>query len=135
MNAPSNPRDGTVAAGVCEQGAGALLAGPAISGAVPLGGALPAGLPRRVHLLGIGGAGVSGAARLLAARGHRLSGHDLSPSPLAEGLGELGVALQYGASRAEALPADVELVVRSAAVPLDDPQVVAALARGVTVLK
>lgn len=135
MNAPSNPRDGTVAAGFRDQGAGALLAGPEPSGSVPLGAALPAGLPRRVHLLGIGGAGVSGAARLLAARGHRLSGHDLAASPLAQGLAELGVALQFGASQAEGLPADAELVVRSAAVPLDDPQVVAALARGVTVLK
>ncbi|MCA9002511.1 MAG: hypothetical protein KDB61_11340, partial [Planctomycetes bacterium] len=36
--------------------------------------------PRRIHLLGVGGAGVSGAARLLAGMGHSLSGHDREPS-------------------------------------------------------
>lgn len=100
-----------------------------------LDGTLPAGLPRRVHLCGIGGAGVSGAARLLAARGHRLSGHDPVRSPLCQGLETLGVQLSFGPSRAEDLPADAELVVRSAAVPESDPQIRAALDRGLPVLK
>lgn len=98
-------------------------------------GAFRAQLPARVHCLGIGGAGVSGAARILAARGVRVSGHDRSRSSLLAELDELGIALEIAPSRAECLPADAQLVVRSAAVPKDDPQVLAALARGLPVWK
>lgn len=93
--------------------------------------------PRRVHLLGAGGAGVSGLGRILAARGVKLSGHDRARSPMLERwLREGGgVEIVLGASRAEHLPADVELVVRSAAVPDDDPQLRTALARGIPVWK
>ncbi len=92
-------------------------------------------LPRRVHLLGVGGAGVSGLARILAARGAQVSGHDRAQSALWEALQELKLPLTLGASRAEDLPEGLDLVVRSAAVPADDPQVEAARRRGVPVLK
>lgn len=91
-------------------------------------------IPRRVHLVGIGGAGLSGAARILAGRGHRVSGSDRAPSPFTDALAALGVELELGPAR-RALPAEVELVVRSAAVPLEDPHCAAALARGVPVIK
>ncbi len=93
------------------------------------------GLPARVHLLGVGGAGVSGLARILVARGARVSGHDRSASGMLAALDELALEISRGDSRAEHLPPDVELVIRSAAVPVDDPQVVAAHERGVRVLK
>ncbi len=92
-------------------------------------------LPRRVHLLGVGGAGVSGIARILAARGHAVSGHDRAPSTLLATLAPLGLALSLGESDADFLPSTAEIVVRSAAVPDDDPQVLAARARGVEVIK
>ncbi|MEM7307525.1 MAG: Mur ligase family protein [Planctomycetota bacterium] len=92
-------------------------------------------LPRHIHLLGVGGAGVSGAARVLSAAGHVLSGHDRAPAGSFAALEELGVALALGESRREGLPASAELVVRSAAVPETDPQVVAARERGVEVWK
>jgi UDP-N-acetylmuramate--alanine ligase len=91
--------------------------------------------PKRVHLLGAGGAGVSGLGRILAARGVKVSGHDRSRSALLESLGALDLAIVLGDSRAELLPADTELVVRSAAVPHDDPQLQAAHQRGVPVWK
>jgi UDP-N-acetylmuramate--alanine ligase len=91
--------------------------------------------PRRVHLLGAGGAGVSGLGRILAARGVEVSGHDRARSPALADLAELGLAMALGESSAEQLPADAELVVRSAAVPADDPQVRAAAARGLPVWK
>src|SRR5688572_14960950 len=98
-----------------------------------------ASFPRRVHLLGAGGAGVSGLGRILVSRGVKVSGHDRTRSALLEGLlqekGGLGLALVTGDSRAELLPSDAQLVVRSAAVPDDDPQLRAALARGVPVWK
>ena len=93
------------------------------------------GLPRRVHLLGAGGAGLSGAARLLLARGHVLSGHDLEASTFTRGLQGLGVPVALGASEAAALPPDAEAVLRSAAIPEDDPQRGAARRRGLVDLK
>jgi len=91
-------------------------------------------LPRHVHLLGLGGAGVSGAARILAARGHTVTGHDRAESELLRALGDL-VAYSIGDSSAEALPGEARLVARSAAVPDDDPQVRAARERGLPVIK
>lgn len=89
-----------------------------------------------VHLLGALGAGQSGLARLLVARGLTVTGHDRGSASTRRGLVELGVALTVGEeSAAEHLPAGTRCVVRSAAVPLDDPQVLAARARGLPVLK
>ena len=97
--------------------------------------ALVAGVPARIHLLGAGGAGVSGAALVLLARGHRVSGHDRADSRFAEALRRRGAAVDFGSSRAELLPPDAEMVVRSAAVPADDPQILEAERRGLPVLK
>ena len=91
--------------------------------------------PKRVHLLGAGGAGVSGLGRILAARGVKVSGHDRARSPMLAALSELGLAITLGDSAARHLPADAELVVRSAAIPEDDPQLRAALGRGTPVWK
>jgi hypothetical protein len=96
---------------------------------------LVAGVPARVHLLGAGGAGLSGAARILHERGHHLTGHDRADSRFVGLLRGLGASIQLGASTTAMLPADAELVVRSAAVPEDDPQVVEARKRGLPVLK
>ena len=97
-------------------------------------GLLP-GLPEHVHLLGAGGAGVSGLARLLHARGHRLSGHDREASPFTAMLEELGVPISLGESDAAHMPipgagVDAEgavvrpvgAVIRSAAIGDGDPQ-------------
>src|SRR5262245_17910196 len=91
--------------------------------------------PKRVHLLGAGGAGVSGLGRILAARGVRVSGHDRARSPMLAALGELALPITLGDSAVEHLPGDTELVVRSAAVPNDDPQLRAAQQRGIPVWK
>jgi UDP-N-acetylmuramate--alanine ligase len=93
------------------------------------------GLPIRIHLLGAGGAGVSGAAQLLRSRGHQLSGHDRAESPFLERLRDLRIPLDIEPSATHLLPEDAEAIVRSAAVPDDDPQVLAALERGLPVLR
>jgi UDP-N-acetylmuramate--alanine ligase len=94
-----------------------------------------AGIPARVHLLGAGGAGLSGAAILLLARGHKITGHDRSDSRFVASLRSRGAAVEIGASETGSLPADTELVARSAAVSEDDPQVREARRRGIPVLK
>lgn len=92
-------------------------------------------LPKHIHLVGVAGAGLSGAARILAERGHTLSGHDRAASDFTAGLEELGVELSVGEDRSRDLPPAAELLVRSAAVPLEDPDCRAARERGVPVLK
>ena len=86
-------------------------------------------------MLGAGGAGLSGAARLLADAGHEVSGHDREASPFTKSLGAFGVDVKLGPSVAAHLPAGVELVARSAAVSDDDLQVCAARERGIEVIK
>jgi len=88
----------------------------------------------RVHLIGIGGSGMMGAAALLRDMGSRVSGSDLS---LFDGLGVLvqsGVRVSVGHCESQ-LDADVDLVVASAAVPETNPELSAARARGIPVLK
>ncbi len=90
---------------------------------------------KRVHLLGAGGAGVSGAARLLLNQGHKLSGYDRGRSPFSEPLESIGVQIRYGDSNASSLPEGVQVVIRSAAIPDTDPQVVLARERNLPILK
>ena len=92
------------------------------------------GVPERVHLVGAGGAGLSGAARILVERGHRVTASDRSESEQTPLVRALGVQLDIGES-APRLGEDVQLVVRSAAVPDDDATVAEALERGVPVVK
>ncbi|MGQ0552130.1 MAG: UDP-N-acetylmuramate--L-alanine ligase [Planctomycetota bacterium] len=90
-------------------------------------------LPRVVHCVGIGGGGLSALAVLLVARGHVVSGSDAAPGFDAEALRRRGIRVARGHA-AEHVGA-AELLIRSAAVPEHNPEVVAARAAGVPVLK
>jgi len=89
-------------------------------------------VPHRVHLVGVGGAGMSGIARILAQRGHRVTGSDLHEGRSVAALRALGVEVFVG-HRAEQVR-DVDVVVTSTAVPADNPEVLAAVERGIPVL-
>jgi UDP-N-acetylmuramate--alanine ligase len=89
--------------------------------------------PTRVHLVGIGGAGMSGIARILVQRGHAVSGSDLRESRALDELRMLGVAVVIG--HAAEHVGDAEVVVISTAVPPDNPEVAAAQAQGRPVLR
>lgn len=96
---------------------------------------LPTLLPGdRVHLVGIGGAGMSGLARALRQQGLRVSGSDRQASPLLERLAAEGIAVSVGHGP-ELLPADCRLVVHTPAVPADHPELSAARARGIPIAK
>ncbi|MEN6528682.1 MAG: UDP-N-acetylmuramate--L-alanine ligase [Anaerolineaceae bacterium] len=86
-----------------------------------------------IHLIGIGGTGISSIARVLVEKGYTVSGSDRLLSPLARDLAPLGVTLYEGHAAANVTGADV--VVRSSAIPNDNPEVVAARERGIPVLK
>jgi UDP-N-acetylmuramate--alanine ligase len=90
--------------------------------------------PRTLHIVGIGGAGMSGIAAVLTRMGHQVSGSDLKDSPALARLRLLGVDARVG-HRAEHLPAVVDVVVCSTAIPATNPEVAAAVARGVPVLR
>ncbi len=90
--------------------------------------------PRALHIVGVGGAGMSGIAAVLTRMGHQVSGSDLKDSPALARLRLLGVDARVG-HRAEHLPAGVDVVVCSTAIPPTNPEVAAAVARGVPVLR
>jgi len=90
-------------------------------------------VPHHVHLVGIGGAGMSGIARILAQRGHRVSGSDLNEGRSVAGLRALGVEVSVG-HRAEQV-SNADVVVISTAVPADNPEVMAAKQRGIPVVQ
>jgi UDP-N-acetylmuramate--alanine ligase len=89
--------------------------------------------PLRVHLVGIGGAGMSGIARILLQRGHRVSGSDLHDGRALAELRALGADVHVGHDASNL--ADADLVVTSTAVPVDNPEIVAARGGGRRVLR
>ncbi len=86
-----------------------------------------------VHLIGIGGSGLSAIARLLLERGYTVSGSDLELSPLAQEVQELGARVSIGHRRENVLGADE--VIRSSAIPDDNVEILAAVSAGVPVYK
>ncbi len=88
---------------------------------------------RHIHLIGIGGTGLSAIARLLLESGIVVSGSDRAASPSTQGLLEAGVDVRIGHQAENVVGAD--LVVRSSAIPDDNPEVIAARKAGIPVLK
>ncbi|GCE75764.1 UDP-N-acetylmuramate--L-alanine ligase [Cellulomonas biazotea] len=86
----------------------------------------------RVHLVGVGGAGMSAIAALLAARGLEVSGSDAADGPALPGLRSAGVRVHVGHDAA--LVGDADTVVVSSAVRDSNPELAAARAEGLTVL-
>ena len=76
---------------------------------------------KNIFIVGIGGIGVSGLARLLRARGVEVSGSDLEQSPITEALAREGIPVAVG-HREENLPERAELLIYSAAVPDTNPE-------------
>ena len=87
----------------------------------------------RAHLIGIGGAGMSGVARLLLSRGVAVSGSDIVESAGVHVLRELGAHVCIGHDAIN-LPAGEVTVVMSTAVRQDNPELAAARERGLPVL-
>jgi UDP-N-acetylmuramate--alanine ligase len=89
--------------------------------------------PRRIHLVGVGGVGMSGIAEILLTLGHQVSGSDISKSETTQRLAKLGVAVTYG-HRSEVIQPDVDVVVISSAVKYSNPEVVQARAYKIPVI-
>lgn len=87
----------------------------------------------QIHLIGIGGTGLSAIARVLHERGYLVSGSDQQLTPMVEMLQSLGINVEIG-HRPENVNG-ATLVIRSSAVPDDNVELVAAVERGIPVLK
>ncbi|MDX5298439.1 MAG: Mur ligase domain-containing protein, partial [Gammaproteobacteria bacterium] len=79
---------------------------------------------RRIHFVGIGGAGMSGIAEVLHNQGYQVTGSDLKVSAVTERLQQLGLGILMGHAESHVQGADV--VVVSSAVSAENPEVRAA---------
>ena len=86
-----------------------------------------------VHLIGIGGTGLSAIAWVLVEKGYSVSGSDRTLSPLACNLQSAGVKVNLGHRPENIQGAD--MVLRSSAIPDDNPEVLAAQQAGIPVFK
>ena len=87
---------------------------------------------QRVHIVGIGGAGMSAIALVLRSMGHTVSGSDLKESPVAARLRSQGIEVAIG-HRVENV-GDVDAVTFSPAVAPTNPEILAAATRGARVV-
>lgn len=96
-------------------------------------GAVDLNRPRRIHIIGIGGAGMSAIAEVLAGRGHTVSGSDLSGSAVVDRLRGAGMVIAVGHDAGNL--GDAEIVTHSTAIPASNPEMEEAQRRGLPVLR
>jgi UDP-N-acetylmuramate--alanine ligase len=87
---------------------------------------------QRIHLVGIGGIGMSGIAEVLLTLGYSVSGSDTKPSNITERLQNLGATIQEGHKAANV--EDAHVVVTSSAIKQDNPEVVEAHKKKIPVI-
>lgn len=90
-------------------------------------------VPARVHLVGIGGAGMASLAQYLLASGRAVSGSDRARTAVVERLADAGARIAY--AHEEANIDGAELVVVSDAIPAGNVEIEAARRRGIVVLR
>ena len=88
---------------------------------------------RRLHFVGVGGAGMSGIAELCQRLGFVVSGCDLNQTPVTARLARLGLTVHYG-HHPNHLGGELDAVVISSAVKFSNPEVAAARARKIPVI-
>lgn len=89
--------------------------------------------PRRVHIVGVAGAGMSAIALLLARMGHDVSGSDIKDAPVLARLEAAGVKVQR-TNHSDNVPRDADAVVYSTAVPASNVELVTGRDLGLRVM-
>lgn len=89
--------------------------------------------PIRIHIIGIGGAGMSAIAVVLNSMGHQVSGSDLKDSPAIDRLRSLGVEVFVGHNQNQI--GNVDVVAISSAIPQDNVEILAARSKSIPILK
>jgi UDP-N-acetylmuramate--alanine ligase len=87
---------------------------------------------RRVHFVGIGGAGMSGIAEVLCTLGYEVSGSDQADSATTQRLAKLGATIHKGHTAANVLGADC--IVVSSAIKPDNPELLEARAQRIPIV-
>lgn len=86
----------------------------------------------KIHFIGIGGIGISGLAKYMHYRGHTISGSDIKDTGLTQKLRsmDMDITIPHNASAIK----DQDLVIHSAIIRPDNPEVIEAKAKGIEVL-
>ncbi|HOP10333.1 MAG TPA: UDP-N-acetylmuramate--L-alanine ligase [Oscillospiraceae bacterium] len=84
---------------------------------------------RKIHFIGIGGSGMYPLAQILHSEGYQITGSDNNPSPTVDAVREMGIPVTMGHSPENIV--DCELVVYTAALLEDNPELLAAKAKGI----
>jgi UDP-N-acetylmuramate--alanine ligase len=89
---------------------------------------------KKIHFIGIGGIGMSGIAEILLDQGFSITGSDKQLSEITERLEKLGAKIYEGHSP-EHIEPDVDVVVYSSAVKMDNPEVQEAIRRKIPLIR
>lgn len=89
-------------------------------------------IPKRIHFIGIGGAGMSGLADIMMELGHEVSGSDINKTKVTDRLEEMGALCSIGHDAANVKNA--ELVVVSTAIKKDNPELIKAIQVGIPII-
>ena len=89
---------------------------------------------KKIHFVGIGGIGMSGIAEILLDQGFTVSGSDKSLSEVTDRLKKLGATI-YEGHKPENITPDVDTLVYSSAVVLDNPEVIEARRRKIPTVR
>ena len=87
---------------------------------------------KKIHFVGIGGAGMSGIARIMLSAGFSISGSDLKETAITQSLAALGATIYIGHDSANV--AGVDVLVTSGAISIKNVELTAALAGGLQIL-
>lgn len=88
---------------------------------------------KRIHLIGIGGSGVSALAGILKKLGHIVSGSDNEENSLTEKLKRDGIKIYIGHDKKNIMP-DIDVVIHSLAIPLSNSELTQARKKGIKIL-
>ena len=89
--------------------------------------------PIHIYFIGIGGISMSGLAEILLTEGFQISGSDRAPSDLTHILTKQGACVYYG-QREENITSNIDLIVYTAAIKPDNPELMAAIQKNIPTL-
>lgn len=90
-------------------------------------------IPAKIHFTGIGGISMSALAEIMISRGFSVTGSDTKESDITRHLESLGAVIYYG-QRSENVSDDVEVLIYTAAVKEDNPELIAAKNKNIPLL-
>ena len=87
---------------------------------------------KKIHFIGIGGIGISAIARLMNMEGKKVSGSDMSDSPILKSLSDIGIKTIIG-QNAKNIPENTDLIIHTIAISKDNPEIIEAQSRNIKI--